>query len=202
MNKRFLSTLIALAGLGLGSTQAEELAHSYDFFDVGYERTSYQGMGRDILDSGNGIAADFALSPKKHLLFAGEFHWSRPQNAMGEGINTYDIKMGAGFYFPVLGENISFYTHVGPRYLKAETGVPEFNPSDWGVYVEPGIRVNLTGNLEVYGAYEYTSIFESNLNAGKVGLVLHFSENLAFEAFGRFDDKWAHAYGGGLRFGW
>ena len=81
-----------------------------------------------------------------------------------------------------------------------ETDRSEFsNPSDWGIYAEPGVRINFTGNFEIYGAYEYANNFE-NIHTGKVGAVLHFSENLGVEVFGRFSEDWTHSYGIGLRY--
>ncbi|MCB1237587.1 MAG: outer membrane beta-barrel protein [Verrucomicrobiae bacterium] len=203
MKFKLFALLAAFSLSGFATARADDLAHRYNYFDFGWERTSFQGDPGDYFANGHGLATEVMVSPRDNLLFHAEYHLSRPEDATGEGIAVHDVRFGVGGYVPIgKSKRISFYGLVGPRYLKAETDDPEFDPADWGLFVEPGFRFNVTGNFELYAAYEFSAIYDTNFHAGKIGALLNISPTLGIEAFARLDEEWSHSYGAGVRVGW
>lgn len=208
MKTTLVTAALALLTLGLASAgEPLRLNQTYNLFDFGYERSMYRGdIGDAIEQDADGIAADLMLSPIDYLLLAAEYHYAKPNNIDKEPISVSDLKLGIGGYLP-LGTSVSIYAHTGGRYLKARTGLDDYDedyidPDEWGFYVEPGIRVNLGEQFEMYGAAEYCRILDINMVSGKAGGVYYITPAFGFEVFGRFGGDWANQYGAGVRFAW
>jgi hypothetical protein len=201
---RTTTVAAALVLLTLGISSAKEplrLNQTYNLFDFGYERTEYRGDVGNALGSGDGFETDLMWSPLDYLLLAAEYHYSKPNNIEKESISTNDLKLGIGGYLP-LGTSASLYTHLGGRYLEAHTNIDDYNADEWGLYVEPGVRINLGEKFEIYGAAEYSRILDVNMVNGKAGGVFFITPGFGVEVFGRFGGDWADQYGAGVRFAW
>ena len=207
MKTTIVTAAVALLAFGFASAKEPlRLNQTYNLFDFGYERTQYRGEIGKALDNADGLAADLMLSPIDHLLLVAEYHYAKPDNIDKVSISSSDLKLGIGGYIP-LGTTASLYTHAGGRYLKARTGLDDYDydyldADEWGFYVEPGIRVNIGEQFEVYGAAEYTRILDTNMVNGKAGGIFYITPGFGIEVFGRFGGDWANQYGGGVRFDW
>lgn len=202
MKTTILAAALALLTLGIASAgEPLRLDQTYNIFDFGYERSTYNGDLGNAVDDGEGIAAALMLSPIDYLLLAAEYHYAKPTNIEKDSVNVSDLKVGIGGYLP-LGTTASLYAHAGGRFLKAQTGIDDFNPSEWGFYVEPGVRINVGEKFEIYGGAEYSRILDMNMVNGKAGGVFYVTPGFGIEAFGRFGGDWAGQYGFGVRFDW
>jgi hypothetical protein len=194
----------ALAVLTLGSAFAGEplrLDQTYNLFDFGYVRTEYRGDLGDVLEDTDGLAAELMWSPLDYVLVAAEYYYGKPDNIEKENVVASDLSLGIGGYLP-LGTSASLFTHVGGRYLRARTDLNNFNPDEWGIYVEPGVRVNIAENFEIYGSAEYARILDINMVSGKAGGLFYITPGFGVEVFGVFGGDWANYYGAGVRFAW
>ena len=190
--KKIVSTIVVL----FAAVQIASAVNSFNYFDIGWERTSYKSGAGTVLDDANGLFAELAVAPLGPLFLLGEYHYAKP-DTIGEGdLKQHDLRLGAGLGLP-LGP-IKIYTHLGGRYFKLD---PEFTPfefDDWGFYVEPGARVGFGEVLELYASALYSRINDSNEWGAEAGGIVHFNPNFGVKVMGRFEDEY-NTFGIGAR---
>ncbi len=193
--KKFVSTILTL----FAALQFASAANSFNYFDFGWERTSYKSGAGTVLDDANGLFAELAVAPLGPLFFVGEYHYARPDVIDGGDLSQHDLRLGPGLQVPV--GPIKLYTHLGGRYFKLDPKFTPFEFDDWGFYVEPGARLAIGENLELYVSALYSRLDDSNEWGSEAGVVFNLSSNFGIKLMGRFEDQF-NTLGIGARLEW
>ncbi len=199
--KTFTFALLVIAGTLVGAVaQSNSATLSHSYFDLGYERIFYSGdLGAELEDA-NGFNVELSAAPTDFFFLVAEYHYAEADlvNSIGS-VDTQDLRLGFGGNL-LLGGALDLYLQAGTRYMEIPTAGAWDRLDDWGFYLEPGVRVAIIPNWEVYASTDYTRIDERNLWAAEVGTVFKFTNLLGVQVSGRFEeDRSSLGVGGRLQ---
>lgn len=145
---------------------------SYNTFEVGWLHSEFDSP---LLDSSDGVGAQFSFSPVEHFYLAAGGAW--------ESINSSDAwlaNVGLGGYVH-LGSNIDFVTEVGAAFYGISNGDIIDSDNDGSAYVRPHLRARW-GSFETHVGAAWTNLDISNEWAGFARFYLGVMENVDLSA--------------------
>lgn len=175
---------------GKGPVVQAEPCLTYDFLDLQYLYTDYDG-----LDEGNGVAVNFSKGLFGQVYLTATADWIGTE-IYGYDADAYGATVGLGYYIPVSDR---FHLNIEASLLYSGLETPWGDSDEWGGAVGPGFRYCLTQDLELFGNAYYT-FYESGYDAWdfNAGVVWKASDLVGLKFSGVFSED-GHALLGGIR---
>lgn len=169
------SLIAASLLLGAGSANAADLGYSY--VDFNYDMLTLDAGGGDLDGNRIGIEGSFSLS---NLLFVEGGYNTAKFDESGVELTSDILFAGIGARHSMT-PNADVYGSLGFLMddTEIETGFGTFSDDDTGIYLKPGIRGMVGGNIELFGEYEYVDIYDDSTTSLEFGGRYYFNATSA-----------------------
>lgn len=166
--------IIPFCGLALFGSHTAAADISYDYIDGAYQSLDFEGV------DGDGFAIDFSHSFSP-MLFGQARYTAQSFEEGGVELDWTVIDLGVGGHW-ALSPNADFVLSGGVALVDMELTVPGFgsgSDDDTGFFIEPGLRVMVTDQLELHGSAYYLDAFDDSQTNIEIGARYLVTPNLS-----------------------
>ncbi|MCP5539946.1 MAG: DUF481 domain-containing protein [Akkermansiaceae bacterium] len=164
---------------------------TYDFFDVQYLYSDYDG-----LDTGHGVGLNLSKSLIGQLYLTATAEWS-DTGIWGVDADSWGLTAGLGYYMPV-NDRLHLNLEAGGLYSNFDSD--EYSDDKWGGYVGPGFRYCVTDNVELFGN-AYWVLCEGGENTWdfNAGVIYDLTDTVGLKFSGVVDEHGDYSLLAGVR---